>query len=607
MIASILIRIAAKFGRIVRACANAFSRRASVKGAAATFLAVAFLSAAVAGCGGGGSRSGKVNHAAMKTTSKLFLAVGEKDLQAVTDIVRKNKNAVKYLGTYRYGTNKYHYVKKTSVLHVAARNDAPEIAKFLIENGADVHAKNIHGSTPLHWWADHPEVAALLIENGADIRAKSENGWTPLHSADHPGVAALLIENGADVHAKDDNGNTPLHPAGHPEVTALLIENGADVHAKNSGGSTPLHLHWGKKHPGWAAVLIENGADVHAKDNDGNTPLHYARHPEVAAVLIENGADVNARANDTRTPLHIAAANDRAKVAKALIENGADPESVAIIDGESYTPVQMAIRYEQDAVVAAILDASESVTAEDVAAAQAKIAEEQARKKAEKEAERAARQAEFDREFERYQRQQRLVENITDTLGEIGDSIAERRRQEQARQDKNRRARIAQQQADSLAAIAAAQQQQADQAAQERNAAQQREAERVRQAQEAQQQAEQEAKQRAQEEEAERKRNATAARGCVDMQHVHEGRVLSFGALRDVKGPATVLLNQCSRPVSIVYCTGDSSCTPNSNAHLSSGEGHILSSSRLLGGSMWACHTPYSPRRGNTVGTYHCE
>ena len=578
MIASILIRIAAKFGRIVRACANAFSRRASVKGAAATFLAVAFLSAAVAGCGGGGSRSGKVNHAAMKTTSKLFLAVGEKDLQAVTDIVRKNKNAVKYLGTYRYGTNKYHYVKKTSVLHVAARNDAPEIAKFLIENGADVHAKNIHGSTPLHWWADHPEVAALLIENGADIRAKSENGWTPLHSADHPGVAALLIENGADVHAKDDNGNTPLHPAGHPEVTALLIENGADVHAKNSGGSTPLHLHWGKKHPGWAAVLIENGADV------------------------------NARANDTRTPLHIAAANDRAKVAKALIENGADPESVAIIDGESYTPVQMAIRYEQDAVVAAILDASESVTAEDVAAAQAKIAEEQARKKAEKEAERAARQAEFDREFERYQRQQRLVENITDTLGEIGDSIAERRRQEQARQDKNRRARIAQQQADSLAAIAAAQQQQADQAAQERNAAQQREAERVRQAQEAQQQAEQEAKQRAQEEEAERKRNATAARGCVDMQHVHEGRVLSFGALRDVKGPATVLLNQCSRPVSIVYCTGDSSCTPNSNAHLSSGEGHILSSSRLLGGSMWACYTPYSPRRGDAFGaTYHCE
>ena len=255
-------------------------------------------------------------------------------------------------------------------------------------------------------------------------------------------------------------------------------------------------------------------------------------------------------------------------------------------------------------VLAAILDASEAVTAEDVAAAQAKIAELPARKKAGKEAERRPERAEFDREFERYQRQQRLAENITKTLGEIGDSIAKRRRQEQARQDKNRRARIAQQQADSLAAIAAAQQQQADQAAQERNAAQQREAERVRQAQ---QQAEREAKQRAQEEEAERKRNATAARGCVDMEHVHEGRVLSFGALRDVKGPATVLLNQCGRPVSIVYCTGDSSCAPNSNAHLSSGEGHVLSNSQLLGGSMWACHTPYSPRRGNTVGTYHCE
>ncbi len=68
--------------------------------------------------------------------------------------------------------------------------------------------------TPLHEAAamGHLEVARLLLERGADVNAKNKHGFTPLHFAagiGHTDVAKLLLEHGADVNAKDEHGRTP--------------------------------------------------------------------------------------------------------------------------------------------------------------------------------------------------------------------------------------------------------------------------------------------------------------------------------------------------------------------------------------------------------------
>ncbi len=47
----------------------------------------------------------------------------------------------------------------------------------------------------------------LLVAKGADINAKDYNGTTPLHEAawsGHKDVVELLVDNGANVSAKDD-------------------------------------------------------------------------------------------------------------------------------------------------------------------------------------------------------------------------------------------------------------------------------------------------------------------------------------------------------------------------------------------------------------------
>ncbi len=69
-----------------------------------------------------------------------------------------------------------------TALHVAAWNSRYEIAKLLIDAGADVNSRNHTKSTPLHFAAtrSHLPLIRLLLESGAQIDAQNEDGKTPL-------------------------------------------------------------------------------------------------------------------------------------------------------------------------------------------------------------------------------------------------------------------------------------------------------------------------------------------------------------------------------------------------------------------------------------------
>jgi len=46
-------------------------------------------------------------------------------------------------------------------------------------------------------------------------------------------MAKLLLDNGADVHARDDDALRYASLNGHTDIVKLLIDNGADIHACN--------------------------------------------------------------------------------------------------------------------------------------------------------------------------------------------------------------------------------------------------------------------------------------------------------------------------------------------------------------------------------------
>jgi hypothetical protein len=91
------------------------------------------------------------------------------------------------------------------------------------------------------------ELAKWLVDQGADLQAADTRGNTPLHARSRSirGRIKILIDLGADIHSVNAYVNTPLHEAAdahNVENATLLIQSGANVHALNAEQLTPLEI-----------------------------------------------------------------------------------------------------------------------------------------------------------------------------------------------------------------------------------------------------------------------------------------------------------------------------------------------------------------------------
>ncbi len=275
-------------------------------------------------------------------------------------------------------------------LHVASSNGHEAVVSILLENGADVNAKNNDGSTPLHYAIQfgasgnghesvvscfgNENIVSLLLENGANVNAKNDFGSTPLHTAcffGHESIVLFLLEEGADIEAKCEGGQTPLHYAsenGHKAIVSLLLEKGAKVNAKSDAdGQTPLHSASRSGHKAIVSLLLEKGAEVNAKsDADGHTPLHSASrsgHEAIVSLLLEKGAEVNAKSDaDGQTPLHSASRSGHEAIVSSLLEKGAD---VNAKDDTGWTPLHKAGYNGHEAIISLLLEKGADVNAKD--------------------------------------------------------------------------------------------------------------------------------------------------------------------------------------------------------------------------------------------------
>jgi hypothetical protein len=106
-----------------------------------------------------------------------------------------------------------------------------EAAELFLKAGMAPNSYRISdGVTPLMAAAcfDRPDIVNLLLEQGADINAKDKDGQTALMKGiayNHPGIVKILLQAGADPAYQDIRGNTAVSLAigkKDPEILKLL-------------------------------------------------------------------------------------------------------------------------------------------------------------------------------------------------------------------------------------------------------------------------------------------------------------------------------------------------------------------------------------------------
>lgn len=119
-----------------------------------------------------------------------------------------------------------------AILCFACENkDCLEIVELLLKAGANVNViGGFRNCTPLHVATEHNlvEVARRLLQAGADVHTRDGNGWTPFLNAALRGsveMIRLLIDSGSDVKAVDLEKRDPYDLAskwGKQETAAFL-------------------------------------------------------------------------------------------------------------------------------------------------------------------------------------------------------------------------------------------------------------------------------------------------------------------------------------------------------------------------------------------------
>ena len=215
-----------------------------------------------------------------------------------------------------------------TALHLAVSQRNHEMVNILLqsERAAEwVNARNDFRVTPLMLLQNGDlEMARLLVQRGADVNVADQEGATPLLKAIHEGDAQMvefLLSQGA-VCTADRDGPDVLHwaiNASGSHVMPLLqllgprIGNDIDINARDLKQRTPLMRAVKAGRIDVVEFLLAAGAAIDLRDRDGLTALHFARPPGARAMAelltqnrteerIPSTTDVIGDRTDTGTP-----------------------------------------------------------------------------------------------------------------------------------------------------------------------------------------------------------------------------------------------------------------------------------------------------------------
>jgi ankyrin repeat protein len=188
----------------------------------------------------------------------------------------------------------------------------------------------------------HLEIARLLLEGGADVARKDGIGQSAIHRASSAGSVDLLMKFGADPNAHDRSGRSALAQAaerGELGLLDALLAHGARPELAIKGSDLLTRVIELRK-PELIGPLLERGIDPRSPPTQALWLLIDSGDLGSARRLLQRGADPNAR-REREWLLTRALMRQRWEIADALLDAGADvrlPDQVALARLATFNP-----------------------------------------------------------------------------------------------------------------------------------------------------------------------------------------------------------------------------------------------------------------------------
>ncbi len=269
-----------------------------------------------------GAKAAEFRNFGEEFENELILAIEKGDLKTVNDILKKDPRSVRVVEPF--GVTPLHMAARSgrleiidllvgrgavvdydqrgaegTPLHDAVKFGKAEAARRLLQHGANIRCRARGGDSLLEvaLAKGHVDVAKLLLEKGADPNGNPKQGHWPLLKAvgswkgDKLALVRLLLDHGADATLLDKDGWSLLGriPGYAPrEVVPLLKQHGAPMDLLAA-----VHLGEGDELKKLFSAPAFNSDLWKAQSS---MLLHAgieAKHPRIVAFLLSTGAKVN--------------------------------------------------------------------------------------------------------------------------------------------------------------------------------------------------------------------------------------------------------------------------------------------------------------------------
>jgi ankyrin repeat protein len=214
-------------------------------------------------------------------------------------------------------------------LSIASKFNHSDIAKLLLQNGADI---DLGPALVLAIENENEELVELYLEAGARLDVPGEYGNTTAIVAAAVGRVDWLkrfVEKDPQLcctHSMSlDSGLHLSSWAGHVEVVEYLLSQNRSsefVNAPNLNKFTPLILAARNGHFQIVELLLQHNAETNAVTKMGSSALHLASkygHVKVVELLMAHECDVNKKNGAGQTALQLAEAMKQEEVRTILL------------------------------------------------------------------------------------------------------------------------------------------------------------------------------------------------------------------------------------------------------------------------------------------------